>query len=146
MTSLISTSKTLIVNDNNELLLLKIGVHTVHPERSYTYDLPGGIVDNGESERDGAVREIKEETGIDISPSSLQLVYSETIFEKEKKVIVNHLRYFVHLDHTPEVKVSWEHEMYEWVDINSALQQYNLRPHFQKAIEIVQQTKMFALQ
>lgn len=143
MTHLISTSKTLIVNDRNELLLLKIGVHTVHPERSYTYDLPGGIVNKGESERDGAVREIKEETGIDVSPSNLQLVYSETIFEKRKKVVINHLRYFVQLDYTPEVKVSWEHEMYEWVDIDLVLQQYKLRPHFQKAIEIVQQSKMF---
>lgn len=140
MIRLISTSKTIIVNDRNELLLLKIGKHSMHPERSNTYDLPGGIVDDGESERDGAVREIKEETGIHIAPSSLKLIYSETIFLKEKSELVNHLRYFVHLDYTPEVTVSWEHQSYEWVDFSSVLQKFELRPHFQKAIELVQQS------
>ena len=142
MIRLISTSKTLVVNNRNELLLLKIGEHTLYPERSNTYDLPGGIINDGESERDGAIREIKEETGIHIVPSSLRLVYSETIFLKEKQELVNHLRYFVQLDYTPEVTVSWEHQSYEWVDFSSVLKKFELRPHFKKAIELVQQSNL----
>lgn len=35
------------------------------------YDLPGGKVDLGESMEDGLVREVKEETGIEVSPVRL---------------------------------------------------------------------------
>jgi len=137
VTRIIATTKTLIVNERRELLLLKIGEHTKQPERSYTKDLPGGFVDDGEAEYDGAVREIREETGIDASNEKLNLVWSQTNYYKETDASVTHLFYLLKLNHTPEVTVSWEHESYEWVDIQKAPEELSHRPRFRQVIEYV---------
>lgn len=52
------SAATIVLNEKNELLLIK------GPERGW--EMPGGIVEEGESLEDGAVRETKEETGIDV--------------------------------------------------------------------------------
>lgn len=54
----ILSAATVVLNDNNQILLLK------GPRRGW--ELPGGQVEEGESLSDAAVRETKEETGIDI--------------------------------------------------------------------------------
>ena len=41
-----------------------------------TLDLPGGFVDNAETAEQGMVREIKEETGLDIQPESIEYLFS----------------------------------------------------------------------
>lgn len=52
-----------IVNSRNELLVVRRGKE---PAKG-TLDLPGGFVDNGETAEEGIVREIKEETGLDVT-------------------------------------------------------------------------------
>ena len=42
------------------------------------YTLPGGYVRSGESPEQGAARELREEVGVDVSPSDLRLAYSDT--------------------------------------------------------------------
>ena len=51
-----------ILNDKGELLVATRGKE---PAKG-TLDLPGGFVDNDENAEEGMVREIKEETGLDI--------------------------------------------------------------------------------
>lgn len=135
MTKIKATSKVILINEKNELLLLRIGEHTVNPRRSHTWDLPGGFIDDGEAEVDGAIREVREETGIELGRDQLALVYAETAHYEEIDTLMTHLRYVARLDHTPEVTVSWEHESYKWVDFDANLDEYELRPHFVKAIE-----------
>ena len=48
----------LVYNDKNEILLLK------SPRRGWEY--PGGMVESGEALQDALLREIKEETGVDV--------------------------------------------------------------------------------
>ena len=52
----IVSAATIVVNDKNEILLIK------GPLRGW--EMPGGQVEEGESLRDAAIREAKEETGI----------------------------------------------------------------------------------
>ena len=52
------SAATIVLNDQNELLLIK------GPDRGW--EMPGGIVEVGESLKDAAIRETKEESGIDI--------------------------------------------------------------------------------
>jgi 8-oxo-dGTP diphosphatase len=52
------SAATIVRNDRNEILLIK------GPERGW--EMPGGVVEEGESLKDAAIRETKEESGIDI--------------------------------------------------------------------------------
>ncbi|UOQ50554.1 NUDIX domain-containing protein [Gracilibacillus caseinilyticus] len=54
----IVSAATVVFNDNNEILLIK------GPKRGW--EMPGGQVEEGESPKDAAIRETKEEDGIDV--------------------------------------------------------------------------------
>ena len=57
-----SATAAFILNSKGELLVTRRGKE---PAKD-TLDLPGGFVDNGESGEQGIIREIREETGLDI--------------------------------------------------------------------------------
>ena len=58
-----SATAAFIVNDNDEMLVVR---RAKDPARG-TLDLPGGFVDMGETVEEGMRREIKEETGLDVT-------------------------------------------------------------------------------
>lgn len=58
-----SATAAFILNSKGELLVARRGKE---PAKG-TLDLPGGFVDNGESGEQGIIREIKEETGLDVA-------------------------------------------------------------------------------
>ncbi|MCM1989116.1 NUDIX hydrolase [Oceanirhabdus seepicola] len=64
----------LIVNSRNEILLVK------NPRKGWEY--PGGIVEPGETLPQGVIREIKEETGVNVDIVNIVGIYSNT---KKKK-------------------------------------------------------------
>lgn len=113
--------------------MLTLGEHHKFPQRSYTPDLPGGIVEPGESEQLAALRETHEECGIRLNEDGLQLAYSETAYYKKENKSVTKLLYLSHINETPAVTLSWEHSDYAWVDVNE-LQTIDLRPFFNRAI------------
>lgn len=55
----IISAATIVINEQNEILLIK------GPLRGW--EMPGGQVEEGESLKEAAIRETKEETGIDIN-------------------------------------------------------------------------------
>jgi len=128
-----SVAKALIVNKNNEVLILTIGEHTSKPEKSHKPDLPGGLVDPGEYEREAVVREIFEETNITVNEARAMLAYSKTEFFKyENKSVSKHLYIFT-VDDVPAVTISWEHESYTWIPITE-LREVNLKSFYDEAI------------
>lgn len=72
------SAATIVINDKNEILLIK------GPMRGW--EMPGGVVELGESLKDGAIRETKEETGIDV-----EITKFCGIFQNVKKSICNTL-------------------------------------------------------
>lgn len=64
----------IVINDKNEILLVK------NPRKGWEY--PGGIVEIGETVPQGLIREIKEESGIDVEIINIVGIYSNT---KKKK-------------------------------------------------------------
>jgi 8-oxo-dGTP diphosphatase len=64
----------IITNDRDEILLVK------NPRKGWEY--PGGIIEPGETLPQGLVREIKEETGVDVEIVNIVEIYSNT---KKKK-------------------------------------------------------------
>lgn len=129
-----SVAKALLINNHNEALILTLGEHKERPEKSFKPDLPGGLVDPGETEHDAVVREINEETGIVIDKKQLAMVYSSTQFvANESKSVSKHL-FTVRLVNNAEVKLSWEHSSYEWVSLEK-LMHTELRSFYDEAIK-----------
>ena len=64
----------LIKNEKNEILLVK------NPRKGWEF--PGGIVEQGETVPQGLIREIKEESGVDVEIINIIGIYSNT---KKKK-------------------------------------------------------------
>lgn len=58
-----SATAAFIVNDRDEMLVVR---RAKEPAKG-TLDLPGGFVDMGETVEEGMIREIKEETGLDVT-------------------------------------------------------------------------------
>ena len=135
-TKLESIAKILIIDGDGNVLTLTLSEHLKYPEKSYQPDLPGGIVDAGEPEHLGVIREVQEECGIDLDPAKIQLAYTETAYDKKENKSVTKLLYITHLDNTPAVTLSWEHSDYKWVSI-AELHNIDLRPFFNRAIQYI---------
>lgn len=86
-----------------------------NPRRSHQPDLPGGIIELGESVTDGLRREIREEAGFDVVESSLILAHAHVWDEHDISTVF--LVYFAEIE-DQEVTLSWEHEKYAWLDAN----------------------------
>ena len=65
-----SATAAFIVNDRDEMLVVR---RAKEPAKG-TLDLPGGFVDMGETVEEGMIREIKEETGLDVT--NIQYLFS----------------------------------------------------------------------
>jgi 8-oxo-dGTP pyrophosphatase MutT (NUDIX family) len=133
----ISVAKMLLVNENQQALMLRIGNYRGHPEKSHTPDIPGGFVDPNESELHAVVRELKEEAGITIDPNIVTLGYGKTEYYPDEDRSVSKLLYVARIDHTPKVKTSWEHEAYEWTDLATFTDDHTMRPFYDEAIRYV---------
>lgn len=72
------SAATIVLNDQNEILLIK------GPIRGW--EMPGGIVEEGESLKEAAIRETKEESGIEI-----EVLKFCGIFQNVNKSICNTL-------------------------------------------------------
>jgi len=131
-----SVAKVLVVNDSNEVLILTIGEYKAHPEKSFTPDLPGGLVDPGESELIAVRRELQEEAGIVLDENAFTLAYAQTEYFEEKHKSVSKFLYVARVEGRPEVTISWEHASYEWAPIEKVLDgSIVMRPFYKEAIE-----------
>lgn len=74
----IVSAATIVINDKREILLIK------GPLRGW--EMPGGQVEEGESLKEAAIRETKEETGIDV-----EIIKFCGIFQNVRKSICNTL-------------------------------------------------------
>lgn len=130
-----SVAKVLIINALNQALILTVGEYKEHPEKSFKPDLPGGLVEFNESERDAAIRETEEEAGVQLKHNDVNLAYTETKFYPDENKSVSKFLYLSVLSNTPEVTVSWEHSAYEWVPVELLTQKIEFRPFYKEAIE-----------
>jgi len=139
-TILESIAKILIINGDGNVLTLTLSEHLKYPEKSNQPDLPGGIVDAGEPENLGVIREVQEECGIDLDSAKIQLAYAETTYDEKENKSVTKILYVTHLDNTPAVTLSWEHSD-KWVSVAELLN-IDMRPFFNQAIQYVIERKI----
>lgn len=108
-------AKALILDSDNSVLILRRS--PTHPTLAGRPDLPGGLIEEGEEPGEALSREVKEETGLKISPQEFILVYSGTDIYND----VSHVRlfYIVKLNQkTPQITISNEHDDSEWLDVS----------------------------
>jgi len=94
-----------------ELLLLK-------RKGSDAYDLPKGHIEKGENAVQAAVREIKEETGLDATFLPYFQTSTHYIFTKKKVRISKTVKFFISRAQSNKVIISNEHKGYAWCDID----------------------------
>jgi 8-oxo-dGTP pyrophosphatase MutT (NUDIX family) len=84
--------------------------------REQSWDLPGGHAEGQETPARTAARELKEETGISVQPSTLQMVRA-FMRSDGKSFYVFELRTISR----PPVRISNEHTDYRWTEDNDGL-------------------------
>lgn len=115
---MIRGAKAAILDPENNILILHRS--RTHPHVPHTPDLPGGKVDDNETMTDGLLREIREETGIDVKNQQLALVSSH----KEPDYFGNDYYielYEIKVAKRPTVLLSAEHDAYEWRPKDNAM-------------------------
>ncbi len=103
---------TVILNDKKEILILQRATQeTVYPNM---WDIPGGTLRDGEDPAVGALREIREETGLQVD--DLRLFSYTSNVDKTKDTQFIRLIFFASYV-GEEVKVdSNEHQDYKWIN------------------------------
>lgn len=102
---------TLITNDKGEILILQRSkTEEVLPEY---WDIPGGTLEDGEDPAVGAIRETKEEAGIDIVNPKLFFHRSKVDFKKNKQFVA--LIFWAKCSN-PEVILNLkDHQAFAWI-------------------------------
>ena len=115
-----------ILNNKGELLVAK---RAKEPAQG-TLDLPGGFVDNEENAEEGMAREIKEETGLDVSPSDLVYQFSIPNIYRYSGMDIHTLDLFFvcHVDDDAQIKASDDAAELQWVPLGEVfVERFGLR-------------------
>ncbi len=99
-----------IVRDNKILMVRRAG----HDFMSGNFELPGGGVDEGETITEGAIREVKEETGLTVS--KVLGTFNGFDYSTDRKPHVRQINFIVEVDPGEIVLDPDEHDDFTWVD------------------------------
>lgn len=93
------------------------------------WDFPKGRLEKGETGIDAARREAKEEIGME----DFELIpdFKETaqyFTRRDGKPVLKFVAMFVAESSKPDVKLSWEHDLYEWLPYQAAYNRITLIP------------------
>lgn len=128
-----------ILNDKGELLC---GVRANEPAAG-TLDLVGGFIDLDESAEEGLCREIKEETGLMVSPSQLRYLFSRPNRYPFSGTLVRTIDLFfeVHLDANQLPQGSDDITSLRWIPLQAVNPKDFGLASISKAVEKYKETK-----
>jgi 8-oxo-dGTP diphosphatase len=122
----------LIVNTEGKVLLIKRSeTEDVLPG---VWDIPGGTLEDGEDPREGAVREVKEETNLEVR--NLRLFHYTSNVDREKN------KQFVRLIFggectSSDIQLNLEdHDEYRWVSPNALPDDMRLVDHVHETLNL----------
>lgn len=99
------------------------------------WDFPKGILESGEKGIDAAYREASEEVGIrdlEVVPNFKETVHYFT--RRDGKPVPKYVAMFLAESKTKEVKLSWEHDKYEWLSYFEARERITL-PQMKQVVD-----------
>jgi 8-oxo-dGTP diphosphatase len=76
-----------IIIENDRVLLVKRG----HPPRAGEWSIPGGVVEVGETLREAAIREAREETCLTVEPADLLGVYDRVLRDDDGRTVYHYV-------------------------------------------------------
>ena len=109
---LIKFANVLIVNKDDHVLVLRRTAS--HPTRPLMPDLPGGGLEPNESFETAAIREVKEETGLDLRLEDLVMIRDELRSSPERNLHGILYKVRLNMDNI-SITLSDEHDEYYWV-------------------------------
>ncbi len=112
------------------------------PERGDYWDIPKGELEVKEKGIDAAKREAKEEVGIENFSLVDGFKFTAQYFSRrEGKSIPKYVAIFLAEAGSRKVKLSWEHDKYEWASLEEALKKTTtMREAIKKADEFLQKS------
>ena len=119
-----STVATIVLYDNHALILKRGSSAPWMPNK---WNLPGGGVNNGESLESAALRECKEETGLNIYNLSPLKSFNDPDFS---------LKVFTAKTNNKNANLNFENSHYTWVN-NLTYSKYDYVPYIQECLAIV---------
>lgn len=89
--------------------------------RSSYWEFPKGLIDAHESEQAAALREVREETGLEVTlvPDARETV-RYFYRRKDGTLVKKEVVYFLGEAHSDKVTISWEHSEFRWVTPDAA--------------------------
>lgn len=131
----ITPSVAVLAYTDNEILLVKHGEAASHITN--VYGLPGGRVEENESDEDRAIKEFKEETGLEVNKEDLinypNNIYQASIERKGGEMVRFSWHVFIAKKFTGQLSGSDETQP-EWIMV-STLDRYSLLPNVKRAVE-----------
>ncbi len=117
--------KAVVINKKGEVLILRRSEEKKYPKM---YDLPGGKIEKGETMTEALRREIKEETGLEITENENIIKTTEHSLESGNLDRVKGLRFAVNYlgDDYDKIELNeGEHESFEWLSFDEAVKAFS---------------------
>lgn len=108
--------------------------------RSNFWGFPKGHIEEGESERAAALREIREETGLEVELLTGFRQVDDYWFQRQNQRVLKQAIFFLARAPHRDSKISWEHNEMVWLPFDEALERLkfkNLRDILQAADEFL---------
>jgi len=115
-------SKAVMLDEEGKVLIMKRSPKSISKESPWEWDLPGGHVQEGESDIKGLQREIQEETQLYIRKAP------------DWFMLDGYTRFFLIREWEGEVTLSDEHTEYKWLDPKE-VKGYNIGKMYEGAIK-----------
>ena len=102
---------------DGEILLLKRQIHKPQPN---TYGVPAGKVEKNETIQEAIIREVKEETNLDLDINQIEFFKTKYVVYDEYSFIYHSFHY--NLKKMQDVKINEEeHQEYMWINPEKSL-------------------------
>jgi|SRR6056297_3665775 len=123
-----ATVGAVILNSEAKVLICKSN------KWNHKYVIPGGHIEAGESMEEALVREVKEETGLDVFEIELlgitESIYSRSFQNKKHFIFVD----FICRSNSNDVTLNEEAQSYEWINLTE-IENYNLEKFTAKLLK-----------
>jgi 8-oxo-dGTP diphosphatase len=104
-----------LVHYQGKVLLLRESKDYIDGAEEGKWDVPGGRIESDEEVRVGLIREVKEESGLEVTPGKLLGVYDGFPVIRGEKCHVVRIYFLCEAD-SDVVTLSQDHDVYEWIE------------------------------